>query len=74
LLCMVEKAITKEDIKRLRSVAKKAGIRQTCLAAGYPEDTYWNIVYGRSKNISAYNSLFDAAVDIIISEDGDHAE
>jgi len=71
---MVEKAIKKEDIKRLRSVAKKAGVRHTCLAAGHPEDTYWNIVYGRSQNISAFNALFDAAIDIIISEDSDHAE
>jgi hypothetical protein len=70
---MVEKTISTEDVTRLRVLSKKAGIRKTCTKADTSIDTYWNIVYARSHNASAYNKLLNAAIDLV-TEGDDHAE
>jgi hypothetical protein len=71
---MGSERINKEDIRRLRQVVKKAGIRRTCSELGHNStDIYYNLINGRSSRMDNYQALLDKAIEIIINED-DHAE
>lgn len=62
------------DLVNFIYAVKKAGVSQSCRLAGYNKnDAYYNIIRGRSSDPVKYTKIFQAALDIIASND-DHVE
>jgi hypothetical protein len=64
----------KLDLVNFIYAVRKAGISQSCRAAGFSKpDAYYNIIRGRSSDPVKYTKIFQAALNIIASND-DHGE
>jgi hypothetical protein len=64
----------KLDLVNFIYAVRKAGISQSCRVAGFSKpDAYYNIIRGRSSDPVKYTKIFQAALNIIASND-DHGE